>query len=226
MASMKNTDIDFFEYGQRISLEIGIPIQLRLDGVAFPLQSVLVGMEVDEYLIIKGPAQYTNVKHKLAPGVDIIVRYLYRGIVYGFQSKIIEIISRPEKLIFLEYPRIIEHFELRSQKRAESIFPATIIIKDKTNHGAIIDVSRNGCRCQIMNSKKEPLPPVSIDDEILLKCKFPGVEGERDVLGRIKNIRRNRKELTVGVEFLKLETKIHELITQYIYTVEDFSAVL
>lgn len=220
---MKGMDIDFSEYGKRICLEIGIPIQLKMEGVAFPLQSVLVGMEIDEYLIIKIPAQYTNVKHKLITGVDIIVRYLYRGTVYGFQTKLIEIISKPVKLLFLEYPKIIEHYDLRSQKRAESIFPATIMIKDKTNHGAIIDVSKNGCRCSIQNSRKEPLPPVQIDDEIVLNCKFPGVEGDREVLGKIKNIRRSRKELIIGVEFLRLELKIHDLISQYLYAVEDFS---
>ena len=220
---MKDMGIDFFEYGKRISLEIGIPIQLKMEGVAFPLQSVLVGMEIDEYLIIKIPAQYTNVKHKLTTGVDIIVRYLYRGTVYGFQTKLIEIITKPVKLLFLEYPKIIEHYDLRSQKRAESIFPATITIKDKTNHGAIIDVSKNGCRCHILNSRREPLPPVQIDDEILLKCKFPGVQGDREVFGRIKNIRRSRKELILGVEFSKLELEIHDLISQYIYAVEDFS---
>ena len=222
---MKSMDIDFSEYGKRISLEIGIPIQLKMEGVAFPLQSVLVGMEVDEYLIIKIPAQYTNVKHKLVNGVDIIVRYLYRGTVYGFQTKLIELISNPVKLLFLEYPKIIEHYDLRSQKRAESIFPATIMIKDKTNHGAIIDVSKNGCRCHILNSRKEPLPPVQIDDEIILECKFPGVEGDREVLGKIKNIRRSRKELIVGVEFSRLELEIHDLISQYIYTFEDFSPI-
>lgn len=220
---MKGMDIDIFEYGKRINLEIGIPIQLKMEGVAFPLQSVLVGMEIDEYLIIKIPAQYTNVKHKLIPGVDIIVRYLYRGTVYGFQTKLIEIISKPVKLLFLEYPKIIEHYDLRSQKRAESIFPATITIRDKTNHGAIIDVSKNGCRCQILNTRREPLPPVQIDDEIFLRCKFPGVEGDREVLGKIKNIRRSRKELIVGVEFSRLELEIHNLISQYIYEVEDFS---
>ncbi len=222
---MKSMDIDFSEYGKRISLEIGIPIQLKMEGVAFPLHSVLVGMEIDEYLIIKIPAQYTNVKHKLVTGVDIIVRYLYQGTVYGFQTKLIELISNPVKLLFLEYPKIIEHYDLRSQKRAESIFPATIMIKDKTNHGAIIDVSKNGCRCHILNSRKEPLPPVQIDDEIILECKFPGVEGDREVLGKIKNIRKSRKELIVGVEFLRLEMEIHDLISQYIYTFEDFSPI-
>ena len=225
MTSMKGIDIDYFEYGKRIFLELGTTIQLKMTDVAFPLHSVLIGMELDEYLIIKIPAQYTNVKHKLVPGVDIIVRYLYRGTVYGFQTKLIQIITTPVKLLFLQYPKIIEHYDLRSQKRAESLFPASLKIKDKTNHGAIIDVSKNGCRCHMLNSKKEPLPPVQIDDEILMNCKFPGVDGDHEVLGIIKNIKRSRKEMILGVEFFKLEMEIHNLISQYIYAVEDFSSV-
>ncbi len=220
---MKGNELDFFEFGKRICLEIGLPIQLKLEGVAFPLQSVLVGMEIDEYLIIKIPVQFANIKHKLFPGIDIVVRYLYQGIVFGFQTKLIEIISKPVKLLFLEYPRIIEHHELRSHKRAQSIFPATIRIKDKTNNGAIIDVSKNGCRCHMLSSRSEHLPPVQIDDEISIMCKFPGVEGDHEVLGKIRNIKKSRNELIVGIEFLKLELEIHDLISQYIYAVEEFA---
>jgi len=222
MIVMKEIDIDFSEFGKRISLEIGIPIQLKMDGVAFPLQSVLVGMEIDEYLIIKIPAQFSNVKHKLIPGIDIIVRYIYQGIVFGFQTKLIEVISRPVKLLFLEYPKIIEHHDLRSQKRAQSIFPATIKIKDKVIKGAIIDISINGCRFHILASQREPLHPVQIDDDVSLMCKFPGIHGDHEVLGIIRNIKKSRKELIIGVEFMVLEQEIHNHISKYIYAVEDF----
>ncbi|OPZ60944.1 MAG: hypothetical protein BWY87_00157 [Deltaproteobacteria bacterium ADurb.Bin510] len=47
----------------------------------------------------------------------MIVRYLYNGTVYGFQTKLIEYITSPTKLFFLDYPRIIEHHDLRQEKR-------------------------------------------------------------------------------------------------------------
>jgi len=220
---MKEMEIDFSEFGKRISLEIGIPIQLQLEGVSFPLQSILVGMEIESYLILKIPAQFANIKHKLVPGTDIIVRYIYQGIVFGFQTKLIEVISRPVKLLFLEYPKIIEHHDLRSQKRAHSIFPTVIKIKDKTNNGAIIDISINGCRCHILASQREQLPPAQIDDEIKLLCKFPGIQGDHEVLGIIRNIKKSRKELILGVEFMVLEQEVHNHISRYIYAVEDFA---
>ncbi len=220
---MNDMNFDFSEYGKRISLEIGIPVQMKMDGVSFPLQSVLVGMEIDEYLILKVPGQYANIKHKLFPGADIVVRYIFHGIVFGFQTKLIEVITRPVKLLFLEYPKIIEHHDLRSHKRAQSIFPTTIKTKDRANNGAIIDISKNGCRCHILASQKEPLPPVQVDDEISLTCRFPGISGDHVIHGIVRNVKRTRRDLIIGIEFLMLEEELNDHITKYIYAIEDFT---
>jgi hypothetical protein len=217
-------DFDIFDYGKRISLDIGVTFQLKLVDVAYPLQSILVGMEIDEYLIIKIPSQFGNVKHKLFPGVEIIVRYIHQGIIFGFQTKLIDVIFKPVKLLFLEYPKIIEHHELRSHKRAHSIFPAKVSIKDKVSNGAIIDISKSGCRCHILATQKEPLPPVQIDDEVLLTCKFPGIHGDHNVLGIVRNIKKSRKDLILGVEFKIIEEKLNDHIINYIYSIEDFAS--
>jgi hypothetical protein len=217
-------NFDIFDYSKRISLEIGVPFQLKLTDVAYPLQSVLVGMEINEYLIIKIPSQFSNVKHKIFPGVEIIVRYIYQGIVFGFQTKLIDMIFKPVKLLFLEYPKIIEHHELRSHKRAQSIFPATIKIKDMVSNGAIIDISKNGCRCHILAASNDLLPTAQIDDEVLLTCKFPGLHGDHMVMGIIRNIERSRKDLIFGVEFKFIDEKINDHISSYLYSIEDFAS--
>ena len=114
---MDKEGLDYFNFGKRIALEVGVDIHLKLDGVGFPIQSTVVGMEADEYLIIKSPKAFVAIKHKCVPGSEMIVRYLYKGTVYGFQTKLIEYITSPTKLFFLDYPRIIEHHDLRQEKR-------------------------------------------------------------------------------------------------------------
>ncbi|OPZ60943.1 MAG: hypothetical protein BWY87_00156 [Deltaproteobacteria bacterium ADurb.Bin510] len=52
---MDKEGLDYFNFGKRISLEVGVDVHLKLNGVGFPLQSTVVGMEADEYLIIKSP---------------------------------------------------------------------------------------------------------------------------------------------------------------------------
>jgi hypothetical protein len=223
MIAMKDNDFDLENYGKRISLELGLPVQLRLDGIGYPLQSSFVGMEADEYLVIKAPPQYTSLKYKMVPGVDIVLRYLHLGTVFGFQTKLIEAIIKPARLLFLEYPKIIEHHDLRQSKRANSLFPAIIKIKDNTNHGVIIDISKHGCRCHILQNRDEHLPPVQINDLMSLSCKFPGIEGDHEILGIIRNLKRSRKELIIGMQFTQIEAELHEQIIKYIYAVEDYA---
>jgi hypothetical protein len=226
MDAMKDYDFDLDNFGKRISLEMGISIQLKVDGIGFPLQSSFVGMETDEYLIIKTPSQFASVQYKMEPGVDMIVRYLYHGTVFGFQTKLIEAISKPARLIFLEYPKIIEHHDLRQQKRAHSLFPASIRIRGVTNNGVIIDISKHGCRCHILQNNAAHLPPAQIDDEVSLTCKFPGIEGDHEILGVIRNLKRSRKELSIGMQFSQIELELHELIIRYIYAVEDYAPTI
>ncbi len=217
-------DLDLEDYGKRISLEMGIPIQMKVEGIGFPLQSSFVGMEIDQYLIIKAPPQFTSVKFKFVPGLDIVIRYLYHGTVFGFQTKLIEYTHRPVKLLFLEYPRIIEQHDLRNQKRAHSLFPAKIKIKQKVNNGVIIDISNEGCRCHILASPKEELPSAQIDEKIILTCKFPGVHGDHEILGIIRNLKKSRKEIIIGIEFSQIEVEVHDHIIKYIYAVEHYPA--
>jgi c-di-GMP-binding flagellar brake protein YcgR len=223
MMAMRENELDFNDYGKRVSLEMGLSVQLKLEGIGFPLQSSFVGMENDEFLIIKAPPQFTGIKYKMVPGVEIVVRYLYHGTVYGFQTKLIDVITQPARLLFLEYPKIIEHHDLRQQVRAHSLFPAVIRIKEHTNSGVIIDISKHGCRCHILQSRTEHLPPAQIDDEISLTCKFPGVEGDHEILGIIRNLKRSRKELIIGLQFTKIEYDLHEQIIRYIYAVEHYA---
>ena len=208
---------DIFSYTQNFDLDIGIQIQLKIDGIAYPLQSYVVGMEHNDYLIIKAPKSFTSIKFKLVPGTELIVRYLYHGTVYGFQSKLIEVISTPFRLLFLQYPQIIEHHELRHHRRIESYLPAKIQINDHQElSSTIIDVSENGCRCLIKTNADTP--SIHIDDQASILCQFPGIDGSHLVVGNIKNISRSRTEIYLGVEFMAVESKIHELIASYVFT--------
>ncbi len=208
---------DIFSYTQNFDLDIGIQIQLKVEGIAYPLQSYVVGMEHSDYLIIKAPKSFTSIKFKLVPGAEIIVRYLYHGTVYGFQTKLIEIIQSPFRLLFLQYPKIIEHHELRHHRRVESYLPAKMQINDHPElSSTIIDVSENGCRCLIKTN--QDTPSIHIDDQASILCQFPGIDGSHLVVGSVKNISRSRRELYLGIEFIAVESRIHELIANYVFT--------
>jgi len=225
---MNVENIDYFDTGKRISIELGTQLQIEIEGVAFRFKSVLIGMEPDEYLIIKTPmvpsdAPFSNIKHKLSRGSQIVVRYLYKGTVFGFQSKLIEAIFTPLRLLFIEYPNIIEHYNLRSQDRVDCFLPAKIKIKEEEKHGLILDISKKGCRYRIKALKDEGLPSIQLDEQITLRCQFPGIEDEQVFSGKVRNINRDKEETTLGIEFHEIAPEFQNIIAQYILNIKEFS---
>lgn len=218
-------NVDHFYIGKRILLELGTQLQIEIEGVASRLKRTLVGMEPDNYLIIKTPGDppFGSIKHKLFRRSQFTVRYLYRGTVFGFQSKLIEAISIPTRLLFLEYPNIVENCDLRFHERIDCLLPAKIKIKDEENHGAILDISERGCRYLIKALKGEKLPSVRIDEQITLRCQFPGIESEQVGTGKVRTMKMDERETDLGIEFHEIGPEVQNIIVQYISTAKEFS---
>jgi len=220
---MKTENVDDFGAGKRISIEPGTQLQMEIEGVEYRFKSTLVGMEPDKYLIIKTPMAppSISIQVKLFRGSQIVVRYLDRGTVFGFQTKLIEAISTPVRLLFIECPRVIEHYDLRSHERIDCFLPAKIRSRDKDKQGTILDISEKGCRFLIKALKGEKLPSLRTDEQISLRCQFPGIEGEYVVSGKVKNIRRDEQEMALGIEFQETDPQVQNIIAQYISTIRE-----
>lgn len=211
---MKIEDFDFNKE-RRISIEFGTQLQVEIDGVSFNFKSTLIGIEPNRYLIINAPVTlpYGSIKQKFFRGNKIIVRYLYKGTVFGFQSELIEDIYRPLRLLFVKYPEMIEEHNLRSQERIDCFFPVKIKSKSEERDGVILDISNGGCCCVSEKTvNDEELLPIQIDEEVALKFQFPQIEGEQVVLGKVKSIKRDKKQITLGIMF----HEIKDIIIQYI----------
>ena len=99
----KNGSQELFDPAKNIAIIIGAPLQIQIEGFAYHLKGYMVGLEPEEYLIVKTP----DVGYlKFTPGKSITVRFVHRGRIMLFRSQWIGSISNPKKLIFLEYPDI------------------------------------------------------------------------------------------------------------------------
>ena len=217
--SIENLD---FKTGKRVSIELGTQLQIRIEGVDYNLSSTLIGMEPDNYLIIKAPGSMLAVaKQKLFRRCKIIVRYLYKGSVFGFKSELIEDIYNPLKLLFVEYPEIIEEHNLRSGERVNCVLPIKIEISNTVSSGVILDICREGCCCVIRKADQDKeIASIQIDQQIALICQFPQIDGEHKVSGKVRSIRRDKKQITLGIIFDGIGPKIEDIIAQYIITIK------
>jgi len=210
--------------GQRISVEIGTPVKIEVQDIELPLQSSIVGLEAEKYIIIKAPEPFKRIQHKLYPGNELIIRYISNGTVFAFQTKMIETITSPIPLLFINYPQIIQQHELRGQKRVNCQIPARIVSHDLENVGCIIDMASSGCRCIIQTKKNSPLIKFDLENELVLKCIFPGSKELVALPGIIKNVKRTAHEYDLGVYFssdLPLESQ--KILTWFVATLEKFN---
>jgi c-di-GMP-binding flagellar brake protein YcgR len=212
---------DLFDTYKRVSFHVGTELQLQIGGVAARLKGYLVGIVQEKALIVEAPF-INNIKTKLFEGNKIVVRYLYKGTIYGFESALMGVTFSPIRIIFMEYPKIIESHELRSKKRIECFLPTELIIENIKQKGMILDISETGCRCRIKASEDKKLLPVMTNKEISIILQFPGRADKFVVLGKVKNYQRDLKETKIGILFDKVEEETKKLISEYISDVDFY----
>jgi hypothetical protein len=205
-------------------IDSGTKLLIQIEGIAsVPVNSYFVGMEVDEYIAIKYPTPFPTVKHKIFPGTEFIIRYLFKGSIYAFQTKVIDIITKPVRLVFLEFPKMVADRNIRSSKRTRAFIPGELKTNRFQSYIVIVDLSKKGCRLQFLSPTKDREKIPRKDDTISINCQFPGIGGEKAVQGIIRNFEKKKDFLTLGVEFVDATREFQNAIAQYILAVEEFA---
>jgi hypothetical protein len=135
---------------------------------------------------------------------------------------LIEAILTPIKLLYIEHPRTIENFDLRSQERVDCYLPASITIGDEERQGAILDISERGCCYLIKPRNGEGLLSLQIGEHITLRCQFPGIEGEQRISGKVRNFSMDMQETALRIEFHEIAPELQHTIAHYISTAREF----
>jgi hypothetical protein len=225
--TVKVEGINFIEPKRGLPWKLGTFLQIEIEGLAYRLESTVVGIEPKKNVIIKIPKAPADIslKYVLFPGKKVVVRYGSGGSVFGFKSKVVKTIFSPTGLILLEYPRVIENYDLRSEERVACFFPAKMRTDGGEVLGAIVDISEKGCCCVLKTSWGEDLPTYHKDERITLMCKFPGIEGEKPVSGIVRNIiNEKRTEIVLGISLDEVHKEATEIIREYILYATQFSS--
>lgn len=205
-----------------IYIDIGTKLYLEIEGVNFSVTSIFVGLLKDEFMIITLPKRYKSVKNKLFPSNRIVVKYLFDGSVFAFQTSVIEMITNPIKALAIEYPRVVQKRELRVVKRNSVVIPGRLEAKKVEQRIVVFDISKNGCRFQY-HDKQTTMNALREGDLMRLYCQFPGVQDEVGAMACVRNVRREKGKLSVGVEFQDLSKAFLNPLMHFLYSIEDFA---
>ncbi len=202
--------------GIRIFIELGTTLQLDIEGTNISLTSEMIGMEVGRYLIIK-VYQMNNGQREELRNNTITAKYLHKNSILGFKSNIISIISEPENIIFLEYPKSIKNFNVRTHKRVPCFLPIQLEIEYNVVEGAIIDINTAGCCCVVKHFK---ILDEQALDKVTIHLQNSKLEREYSLLGNIRSIRQKKDEINIGIMFTKIDSNTQEAIQSIVPTLE------
>lgn len=205
-----------------IYIDIGTRLYLEIDGVNFSVTSIFVGLLADEFMIITLPKRYKSVKNKLYAGNKMVVKYLYDGSVFAFQTSVMETITAPIKALALEYPKVVQKRELRVVKRNQVVIPGRVEAKQTEFPVVLNDVSKKGCRFKYIE-KKSHMSPLREGDLLRVYCQFPGVVDEVGAMACVRNVTREKNQMIVGGEFQDVSKTFLNPLMHFLYSIEDFT---
>ncbi len=204
------------------TLEIDIPTKVvfQLNGVESFLRSDLVGMDPDNYLIIKSPRGDLQIKNKISPGNLVLINYLYRGCVYTFQSHILGSAERPFNLFFVSYPKVVSRKELRRYQRVACYLAASLEVNGEELQGAIVDISQGGCKfvC-VYRIPSSQLPHLEVGQPVQITIDSAPDQGS--FTAALRNKRVDKRALSLGLEFQDLQRSQWTYIGDFVRSVEE-----
>ena len=192
-------------------MDIGVIFKLQIKGIKRQLTSKLIGIENSKYLIVRMPPLHTieDISTFLTKGNEIIVKYIYKSAIFGFQSRIIGLTHKPFELIFIEYPDKIESYDFRGYKRVECFLPANIKIAEHILKGYITDISKAGGLFTIESPEYEDsVGLLELNNDISIEFQLPGTDECLSVVAKQRSIKKDINNASIGVEFIKMDSLV------------------
>ena len=229
--------------GALANVQHGADLMIQFKGQNTRFKSSLIGMEVGSFLVVSTPqapdsGQKIGRINRLA-NTRVVVRYLWNGTVWGFESTVLNTILNPAPITFLSYPEIIERHDLRSHERVTCAIPSKIekVEGGAERSGMIVDISLRGCKFNLQigsspqgegaqkagNEESEIGDPFKVSDQIILAMRLPGDDTTYTCEGEVKNIISDEDKAALGLRFSFVPPEIEKLINDY---VEQASSLL
>ncbi|MBF0256700.1 MAG: CZB domain-containing protein [Gammaproteobacteria bacterium] len=187
-------------------IQLGTSMQLQLGQLSIRSEGMLVGARPGKYLLLRMARETNFTSTGLSEeGAPLVVRYISKGNVYAFKSAVINLISRPERLLAIYFPRDLEVVELRNHPRLRCYLPGRLLLNAEVLEGAVVDISRYGCQFNLhqMDEMQQILQENS--NPIELEAKLPGIQGFTQFSGALRNVHSAYDGIEVGLHFERIE---------------------
>lgn len=200
---------------------LGTEVRIQIPGMEERYRSRVVGLDPGRFIILTKPVTLSPavVKTSLIPGSELLVRYLYDGTVWGFKSRLIQVLSGNVQVIFVEYPQDIENYELRRAERVETYLPCRLAQGEQAVDGLVLDLSEAGARVSYKSDLEIGRNPgCEVQIQIpALKC------GDSALLaGVVRTVRERGGRWILGRQFSEGQDEMRQKVREYLERLRDF----
>lgn len=196
-----------------MDIERGTKVQLVFPGDEERVCGIMVGLFPESYLILSIPFT-TGIKKKAKKKHVVTGRYVNCGTVYGFRAMVMNYITDPASLLFLEYPPQVEVLELRREPRVPCLFPATLSRSGEAPRAAIIsDISPSGCRVCIRGTAGVPY---ASGDRVMLDFYAIEQKNQYTVFTDVINVTVREGVQHLGLRFDPVHRGFRKAITHFV----------
>lgn len=195
-------------------VRLGTPLLISFDQIGQPIKAALIGMEVDNYLILRFP-RLSWLSDLLYEGNTVTVKFTSRGKVFAFQSVLVgRFLKNNLSLVLIHYPEDLEMYDARNYPRIQCYVPSETIIGKEVCSSLVLDVSAGGCLLGLIDPPDDlELKP---DDQVSVVASVLGVEGKQTFEGVVTSVRRKDQAMELGVRFNDPDPNLVESLEGYI----------
>ncbi len=200
--------------GVNVELRQGmnVVIQFSRDGKKY--SSKIVGVDPYNFIITKMPLA-PGISKMLFPGEGITLKYECDGIIYGFDTEIVNFVLKPIPLLILAYPVSTEKIELRRYKRLPCLIPVHMENEYERNLAFMVDISQGGCRLVLDKNNSEGVLNVMTGDTLTI---HPVVElfGADTVNAIVANAAQKDRNIIFGTAFQIEDPELSKRIVEFV----------
>ena len=180
-------------------IPVDTELHLRSRDKEVPTVTVkILGARHGEFIIIDKPVHRISDRFSVEVEGDVMCWFSHEGVMYGFQSRIIEKLERHITLV--DYPMLVQTRKIRKHHRIELAVPASLSVEGvkKAVKVSLEDISEGGCNLAVPS-----LVPVAQNIGCRLDFKLPEDQGAIAVKGEVQRVDYNQEKKTasLGVRF-------------------------
>ncbi|GAB7022080.1 flagellar brake protein [Salidesulfovibrio brasiliensis] len=200
--------------GVNLEVALGADIVVKFPGVPQGYRGRIVGFDPYEY-IASNVRLPSSVRQSLSYKGSVVIKYVHEGTVYGFESVVLNHITRPAPLLFFDYPDTIEKLDLRKSSRTNCNIDGTLHTSEADYDCLVVNASETGCRLSVAVKSRDALTRAQVDDDMVVSLAL-GNLGNLKLPIVIRNIETSHGVILLGCMFTDINEEEQQLITAYV----------